>query len=89
MLRHYWRTATFETVRRAFLEIAVRLESSKTRIKIALPSAYPHVQALSALATSIAARASMSRCGECRSRSQLQLPNASPCPIASNAANPG
>src|SRR5213082_1692490 len=30
----------------------------KTRIKMALPSSYPHVQALTALATSIAALAS-------------------------------
>jgi hypothetical protein len=31
--------------------------SFKTRIKMALPSSYPHVQALTALATSIAALA--------------------------------
>jgi hypothetical protein len=29
-------------------------EELKTRIKMALPSSYPHVQALTALATSIA-----------------------------------
>ena len=55
--RSIWRTATFETIRYAFLKIAVRIEELKTRIKMALPSAYPHVQALTALATSIAARA--------------------------------
>jgi len=55
--RSIWRTATFETIRCAFLKIAVRIEELKTRIKTALPSAYPHVQALTALATSIAARA--------------------------------
>ena len=33
-----WRTATFETLRRAFLKIAVRIEELNTRIKIALPS---------------------------------------------------
>jgi Transposase DDE domain group 1 len=55
--RSIWRTATFETIRCAFLKIAVRIEELKTRIKMALPSAYPHVQALTALATSIAARA--------------------------------
>jgi hypothetical protein len=53
--RSIWRTATFETIRCAFLKIAVRIEELKTRIKMALPSAYPHVQALTALATSIAA----------------------------------
>jgi hypothetical protein len=55
--RSIWRTATFETIRCAFLKIAVRIEELKTRIKMALPSAYPHVQALTALATSIAPRA--------------------------------
>ena len=55
--RSVWRTATFETIRCTFLKIAVRIEELKTRIKMALPSAYPHVQALTALATSIAARA--------------------------------
>src|SRR6266511_1952287 len=53
--RSIWRTATFETIRCAFLKIAVRIEELKTRIKMALPSSYPHVQALTALATSIAA----------------------------------
>jgi Transposase DDE domain group 1 len=46
-----------KTIRCTFLKIAVRIEELKTRIKMALPSAYPHVQALIALATSIAARA--------------------------------
>ena len=55
--RSIWRTATFKTIRCAFLKIAVRIEELKTRIKMALPSAYPHVQALTALATSIAPRA--------------------------------
>jgi hypothetical protein len=54
--RSIWRTATFETIRCAFLKIAVRIEELKTRIKMG-PSAYPHVQALTALATSIAPRA--------------------------------
>ena len=52
--RSIWRTATFETIRCTFLKIAVRIQELKTRIKMALPSAYPHVQALTALATSIA-----------------------------------
>ncbi len=39
--RSRWRTATFETLRRTFLKIAVRIEELKSRIKIALPSAYP------------------------------------------------
>ena len=36
-----WRKATFETLRRAFLKIAVRIEELKSRVKIALPPAYP------------------------------------------------
>ena len=37
-----WRGATFETLRNSFLKIAARVEELKTRITIALPSAYPH-----------------------------------------------
>ena len=33
--RSIWRTATFETIRCAFLKIAVRIEELKTRIKMA------------------------------------------------------
>jgi len=40
--RSRWRTATFETIRRAFLKIAVRVEQLKSRIRIALPTAYPY-----------------------------------------------
>ena len=37
--RSLWRKATFETIRRAFLKIAVRIEELKSRVRIALPSA--------------------------------------------------
>ena len=37
-----WRKATFETLRRSFLKVAVRIDELKSRIKIALPSAYPY-----------------------------------------------
>jgi len=40
--RSKWRKATFETIRRNFLKIAVRVEQLKTRIKIALPTACPN-----------------------------------------------
>ena len=40
--RSCWRKATFETLHRTFLKIAVRIEELKSRIKIALPSAYPY-----------------------------------------------
>jgi len=39
--RSRWRTATFETIRVAFLKIAVRVEQLKTRIRLSLPSACP------------------------------------------------
>lgn len=37
-----WRSATFETLRRTFLKIAVRVRQLKSRISIALPTACPH-----------------------------------------------
>lgn len=40
--RSLWRKATFETLRRAVLKVAVRIDELKSRIKIALPSAYPN-----------------------------------------------
>ncbi len=40
--RSRWRTATFETIRRSFLKIAVRVEQLKTRIRLSLPSACPN-----------------------------------------------
>ena len=51
-----WRKATFETIRRAFLKIAVRIEELKSRVRIALPSAYPYQKALVAMAGCIAAQ---------------------------------
>lgn len=55
--RSPWRTATFETLRRAFLKIAVRIEELKSRVKIALPSAYPYRNAMIAMTGSLAAEA--------------------------------
>jgi len=40
--RSRWRTATFETLRAAFLKIAVRVEQLKTRIRLSLPPACRH-----------------------------------------------
>ena len=51
-----WRKATFETIRRAFLKIAVRIEELGSRIKIALPSAYPYRPTLTSMAGCIAAQ---------------------------------
>jgi hypothetical protein len=42
--RSRWRTATFETIRRSFLKMAVRVEQLKTRTKLSMPSACPHAQ---------------------------------------------
>ncbi|MCP4082702.1 MAG: IS1380 family transposase, partial [Planctomycetaceae bacterium] len=39
--RSRFRAATFETIRRAFVKIAVRVEQLKSRITIALPTACP------------------------------------------------
>ncbi len=55
--RSLWRKATFETLRRAFLKIAVRIEELKSRIRIALPSAYPYRKAMIAMAGCVAAHA--------------------------------
>ena len=54
--RSLWRKATFETLRRAFLKIAVRIDELKSRIKIALPSAYPYQKALMTMAGRISAQ---------------------------------
>ncbi len=54
--RSPWRKTTFETLRRAFLKVAVRIEELKSRIKIALPSAYPYRRAMIAMTGSIAAQ---------------------------------
>lgn len=54
--RSLWRRATFETLRRAFFKIAVRIEELKSRIKVAFPSAYPHAPILALIAGVIATR---------------------------------
>ena len=54
--RSVWRAATFETLRRAFLKIAVRVEELKSRIKVAFPSAYPHAPVFALLSYAITVR---------------------------------
>ena len=54
--RSMWRGATFDTIRRAFVKIAVRVEEMKSRIKIAFPASYPHRAMLIALMGSITAQ---------------------------------
>jgi len=38
----FWRDAQFDTIRLALVKVAARVTELKTRIKIALPTAYPH-----------------------------------------------
>lgn len=54
--RSRWRNATFETIRRSFLKIAVRVEQLKTRIKISLPSTCPQAPMLKLLLCRIQAQ---------------------------------
>lgn len=51
-----WRGATFETLRTRFLKIAARVEELKSRVTIALPSAYPHQKMLSFLSAKASAQ---------------------------------
>jgi len=53
--RSLWRKATFETLRRAFLKVAARIEELKSRVRIALPSSYPYRSAFTAMAGRITA----------------------------------
>ncbi len=54
--RSRFRKATFETIRRVFLKIAVRVHELRSRIKIALPSACPQQRMLIALIGNIKAQ---------------------------------
>ena len=51
----FWRDAQFDTIRLALIKVAARITELKTRIKVALPTAYPH-QASWALLTGRAVR---------------------------------
>ena len=54
--RSMWRGATFESIRRAFVKVAVRVEELRSRIKIAFPASYPHRAMLIALTGSLTAQ---------------------------------
>ena len=54
--RSRWRGATFETIRRTFVKIAVRVEELKGRIKLALPASYPQAAMLVAMTGTITTR---------------------------------
>jgi hypothetical protein len=53
--RSLWRGATFETIRRVFVKIAVRVEELKSRIRLAFPASYPHARELAELTGRLAA----------------------------------
>ena len=46
----FWRDAQFDTLRLAFVKIAARVTELVTRIKVSLPSSYPHKESLARLA---------------------------------------
>jgi hypothetical protein len=46
----FWRDAQFDTLRLAFVKIAARITELVTRIKVSLPSSYPHKESLARLA---------------------------------------
>jgi hypothetical protein len=54
--RSRWRGATFETLRRTFVKIAVRVQELKGRIKLAFPASYPHAAMLVAMTGAITTR---------------------------------
>ena len=54
--RSPWRTATFETIRRTFVKIAVRIEELKSRIRVALPTACPQQKMLTVMLANINAQ---------------------------------
>ena len=51
-----WRGATFETIRCAFVKIAVRVEELKTRIKLSFPTNLPHAADLAAITARLCAQ---------------------------------
>lgn len=54
--RSRWRGATFETIRRMFVKIAVRVEELKGRIKLAFPASYPQTAMLQLMTGAITTR---------------------------------
>ena len=46
----FWREAQFDTIRLALIKVAARVTELKTRIKVALPTCYPHQQSWALLA---------------------------------------
>ena len=53
--RSIWRGATFDTIRRTFVKVAVRVEELRSRIKLSFPASYPHADVLIAITGGLAA----------------------------------
>jgi len=47
--RSFWRDAQFDTIRLALIKVAARVTEMVTRIKVALPSAFPYQSTLALL----------------------------------------
>jgi len=47
----FWRDAQFDTIRLALIKVAARVTELKTRIKLALPTSYPHQSSWALLAS--------------------------------------
>ena len=45
----FWREAQFDTIRLALIKVAARVTELATRIKVALPSTFPHRESLALL----------------------------------------
>ncbi len=54
--RSRWRGATFETIGRTFVKVAVRVEELKGKIKLAFPASYPEAAMLAAMTGAITKR---------------------------------
>jgi hypothetical protein len=54
--RSRWRGATFETLRRTFVKVAVRVEELKGKIKLAFPASYPQAAMLAVMTGAITTR---------------------------------
>jgi len=52
--RSAWRDAQFDTIRLSFIKIAARVTEMVTRIKVSLPSSFPHQEMLRGLAGRVA-----------------------------------
>ena len=51
--RSRWRGATFETIRRTFVKVAVRVEELKGKIRLAFPASFPQATMLTAMTGAI------------------------------------